>query len=286
LSDFSRRFGYVEPVADLSEKDMPDSLRAGIWDATRMFFMEKISSGGGYDGVGYSPAFEQLSAQIWFQFFRKPIDSRPRNPHDARKLVREKILYSFEFHEVYSFIEFLAELNYREDQDWGDALISKKFVRFCNNVLERERASFRFVGPLLVKITDEEELAEIHSAIAESSSVGVRKHISAAAEKYSSTTPDYRNSIKEAISAVESAAYFLLGEKTDGLRSALKKISARYIIHPAMQQGFEKLYGYTSDQDGIRHAILEEKEITQSEARYMLISCSAFANYLVSLRQE
>ena len=45
--------------------------------------------------------------------------------------------------------------------------------------------------------------------------------------------------------------------------------------------GFEKIYGYTSDQDGIRHAILDEsKTVEPEDALFMLVSCSAFCNYL------
>ncbi len=40
-----------------------------------------------------------------------------------------------------------------------------------------------------------------------------------------------------------------------------------------------KLYGYSSDEDGIRHAILEEKEIGFDEAKFMLVACSGFVNY-------
>ena len=53
-------------------------------------------------------------------------------------------------------------------------------------------------------------------------------------------------------------------------------------IHPAMKQGFLKLYGYTSDKGGIRHAEgLFESDVTFEEAKYMLVSCCAFINYLI-----
>ena len=52
-------------------------------------------------------------------------------------------------------------------------------------------------------------------------------------------------------------------------------------IHPALKTAFEKLYGYTSDANGIRHANgIGEGNSTFAEAKYMLISCSAFINYL------
>ena len=43
-----------------------------------------------------------------------------------------------------------------------------------------------------------------------------------------------------------------------------------------------KLYGYTSDESGIRHAgRIDGKGTTFAEAKFMLIACSAFVNYLI-----
>ena len=63
------------------------------------------------------------------------------------------------------------------------------------------------------------------------------------------------------------------------LGDCLKKLKDS--IHPAMKDAFLKLYGYTSDANGIRHANgLGEGDSTFAEAKYMLVSCSSFINYL------
>lgn len=51
-------------------------------------------------------------------------------------------------------------------------------------------------------------------------------------------------------------------------------------VHPALRGAFQKLYGYTSDADGIRYALLEESNLDFEDAKFMLVSCSAFVNYL------
>lgn len=61
----------------------------------------------------------------------------------------------------------------------------------------------------------------------------------------------------------------------------MKEIAKRAEIHKGLQSGFLKLYGYTSDEGGIRHAILEEKSIGFDEAKFMLVACSAFVNFLI-----
>lgn len=52
-------------------------------------------------------------------------------------------------------------------------------------------------------------------------------------------------------------------------------------IHSAMGQAFSSLYGYTSDEDGIRHGGIDFKNAPAEDAKYMLVSCSAFVNYLI-----
>ena len=55
------------------------------------------------------------------------------------------------------------------------------------------------------------------------------------------------------------------------------------IIPPTLEEAFNKLYGYTSNEGGIRHALSEgDTPPTFDDAKYMLVSCSAFVNYLIS----
>ena len=37
---------------------------------------------------------------------------------------------------------------------------------------------------------------------------------------------------------------------------------------------------YTSDAAGIRHALLEDPNLDAEDAKFMLVACSAFINYL------
>lgn len=95
--------------------------------------------------------------------------------------------------------------------------------------------------------------------------------------------PDYENSIKESISAVESMCCIITGltGKKATLGNALKKLKEKGVyIHKALESAFLSLYGYTSDEDGIRHGGIDFKNAPSEDAKYMLISCSAFINYL------
>ena len=56
----------------------------------------------------------------------------------------------------------------------------------------------------------------------------------------------------------------------------------RIELHSALKKGFKSIYGYTSDSDGIRHGmgLTEETNLDYEDAKFMLISCSSFINYL------
>ena len=96
--------------------------------------------------------------------------------------------------------------------------------------------------------------------------------------------PDYENSIKEAISAVESVCCIITGMSgaQATLGNALKHLEDSGLsLHGALKSAFEKMYGYASDTDGIRHGGIDFKNAPAEDAKYMLISCSAFINYLI-----
>lgn len=99
------------------------------------------------------------------------------------------------------------------------------------------------------------------------------------------TSPDYRNSIKESISAVEAICKLIAKKQNTTLGDALNIIERQGLIalHPSLKKAFSNLYGYTSDADGIRHALKDEKiNADFDEAKFMLVACSTFVNYLIS----
>ena len=61
----------------------------------------------------------------------------------------------------------------------------------------------------------------------------------------------------------------------------IKKLEKSINIHPTLKSAFNKLYGWTSDADGIRHAMTDVPNLQAEDARFMMVICSAFVNYLV-----
>ena len=96
-------------------------------------------------------------------------------------------------------------------------------------------------------------------------------------------SPDYANSIKESISAVEAMCQLIAGDKKATLGDALRQLDSKLggTMHPALRAAFNSIYGFTSDAQGIRHALLGKSDLDVEDAMFMLVACSAFINYLV-----
>ncbi|GAI53088.1 unnamed protein product, partial [marine sediment metagenome] len=59
-----------------------------------------------------------------------------------------------------------------------------------------------------------------------------------------------------------------------------KVVKGKIDLHPALEKAFDSLYGYTSDEGGIRHALMGVPDLDFEDAKFMLVSCAAFINYL------
>lgn len=178
--------------------------------------------------------------------------------------------FKAEWYERYDLIEFLTLLDLNPEME--DQI---------NTALEREKSGYRLIDGHVVQITAEEEIVAIEDAFSIASQwEPVHTHLQTALEFFANRkNPDYRNSVKEAISAVESFCRIITGKTK--LSDALIVIEDKFKIHRSLKSAFDKLYGYTSDSGGIRHALLEDSiPVTMEDARFMLISCSAFINYL------
>lgn len=157
-------------------------------------------------------------------------------------------------------------------------------IQYFNKVFEQEFVGYRFVGEIITPITDEIEIKEIETGLSVEFG-GCRSHIQKALAFLSDReTPDYKNSIKESISAVEAICKIITGDVNSDLSKAIKKLKETGIhIHSALEQAWVKIYAYACDEGGIRHAEgLFESNVSFEDAKYMLVSCCAFVNYLIA----
>jgi hypothetical protein len=150
--------------------------------------------------------------------------------------------------------------------------------------LQFSHAAYRVLeNRTIVPIGSDAELETIKRAFADLATTefrGARKHLHTAAEEL--TAGKYSDSIRESIHAVESVVRVL--EPKGDFAKALAKLDAKARIHGAMKAGFGSLYGFTSDEKGIRHPLLEKgaAEVDETDALFMIGACAAFVSYLIN----
>ena len=275
---FSHRKG-LKPVRTVVQKDSMDAqLRNGLWNALFFCYWENARPRRGIDGAYLTQGdpLAILLRRLCVNYFKEPVDSLDMRWEPTYTNMR-KYFFECPWNEVYDFIEFVAK-------EYADESTNKAFVNTCNVVLERELSAYRFIGATITEITSEEEIAEIEQAFSISSPLkAVNAHLKTALGLMSDRkSPDHRNSIKESISAVEAICRLITGNPKATLGQAIKAIEDKVGVHPALKDAFSKLYGYTCDAQGIRHALLDEPNLDFEDAKFMLVACSAFINYLIS----
>lgn len=274
---FSERNGY-KPVRDVIQKEsMDDELRNGIWSVFHLCLWSKISHLSSSYSYTKNSNLNNLINKYWFNFFKKPNDTIPLRSHESITIIRN-LFFKFEWHTIYSFIEETLE-NYPSQY----CEKKEKFIEQINQVLERENSAYRIINDEIIPITSEQEIQSIETALENTNQFsGVQQHLNQALKLMSDRqNPDYRNSIKESISAVESICKIVTNDEKTTLGKALKIIEDKFGLHPALKASLSQLYGYTSDADGIRHAMLDESNLTYIDAKFMLVACTNFINYLI-----
>jgi DNA-binding transcriptional ArsR family regulator len=274
MKSFSQRKG-MKPVPVVAQVDgMNDELRNSLWNALDAAFWS--TSGFVFGRSGGYGEIEEFSRLLWFHHFKEPVDSRPGYGHTDRgsqilKQIRSHF-FRCEWNEVYDLLEFVVRMHAKDKPRLAD---------YLNNILDRELAGYRFVDGVIVDITDAQEVALLSEALADTKFGPVTAHLERALQLLADRKqPDYRNSIKESISAVEAMARIVSQSPKATLGEALKALEKAGHLHPALKDGFSRLYGYTNDGDGIRHAMLDEPNIDLSDAKYFLLSFTSFINYL------
>lgn|SRR5574341_118197 len=268
---FSERKNYKKPSTLIQTDGMNDELRHSIWN---VLFMSKWDLGSTTSSIERDQILKDLdtfSAILWFNYFKKPVDSRPNGFQPTLQAIRRYFMEG-EWYEVYDILEFT--LNYYNDESLSE---------FVNAILERELAGYRFINGIISDITNPQEIEMLEQVLSDNDFPAVKAHLHRALDLLSNKeSPDYRNSIKESISAVESLVKVLSENPKATLGDALKSIEKKGKLHPALKDGFLKLYGYTSDEGGIRHAMLDEPNLSVADARFFLLACTNFINYLKS----
>ena len=279
---FSERYGYTKASDVIIREQITKEIQNAIcscYDKLPDLFSEVTAS---YQGA--KAEYKNLEEYLWVYF----LNERAANFSDGYQYHVVATVYiedkSNAWYKKLDIIEktiqYLRNFDAKNHKFYS---VASNFIKLLNSAFERLNFAYRIINDEIVEITSEQEIKTIEIAI-DNSARNVKMHLNRALELYAQRpNGDYRNSIKESISAVEAFCREKTGENTLG--KALNKLEKNGIVFPdVLKTAFEKLYAYTNQPDaGIRHALMDDTGVytpKAEEAIFMLVSCSAFINYL------
>lgn len=277
---FSQRYGYTIVEDVIIREKMTEEIQNAICNCYDWF--EK----GSWYLYHNRDAYVKMEEKLWTHYLNKRIsefchyNDRSYTVVFVNYIQESKIpwfqkldILDFSLHHL-----FASSIPYQDFRKLVLELVDKLNAEFS-----RLNFAYRIINHQVVEITSEEEIKSIEQALANNKD-NIRDHLSKALELCSiRPVGDYRNSIKESISAVEALCRKRTGEATLG--KALNQFEKKGVVIPKLlKSAFDKLYAYTNQEDtGIRHALMDNDGTytpSADEAIFMLVSCSAFINYL------
>lgn len=279
---FSDRNGIKPENVEIQLHDFDKRTRVQLQNMISKFYSEVY----GHDLYYGRTYIQEFIRFVLGTVYSETIDTRRTyNDNPIIEMINDTILNG-DYDEVLTLVEALI-------QYWDSYLKKNKSYNYlplyeiANIYFEREYVGYRFVDGIIVPISNSYEIETINESL-KNGYKPVYDHISKANKLLADREkPDYENSIKESISAVEAICEIITGinggEATLG--NMLKKLESKGVkIHKGLKSAFNILYGYTSDANGIRHAgDIGGPSSTFEEAKFMLIACCAFVNYLTAI---
>lgn len=276
--NFLEREGYVSP-SELALGELSKKFRHIVWrhfDEYDAWFNEKYRSIFAHD-------------EHWTSFCYEFLMEVGEIPHDVAyamhqtplEFIRAQLLEA-KSHEVLAFIEFSLRSPLFPDE--LSQQIRKAFEHAPNYFIDES------AEPLIIASCSseaaKEHLQQKLDNINRSGLTGAQQHLRKAAQAL--TQRNYDDSLRESIHAVASAARAIDSKAAKTLAPALKTLQEEIGIHPALNQAFKTLYGYTNEEEGIRHELVDQDKanVDFDEAMFMYGACVSFVDYLISKKRQ
>ena len=209
---------------------------------------------------------------ILFEIIRYKVTDLPHNEYVFRcKQDVERIIEFGSYDQVFSLLEIISEFfDARE--------VSEK----VNEIFEKENVGYKMVNGMIVNSISDADIESIEKACNLSDSFNTcSNHMEKAFNfLYDRENPDYQNSIKESVTAIESACQLITGKDLEAGK-LLTQMSSQKLIEPALATAFSNIYGFASTIKGGRHSNSNNgRQSDLEEAKLIFFLCSAMLNYL------
>lgn len=266
---FEQREGASPLPRQLELREISQELRAIVWRIFELHIEAHTSSMGGAPWI--EDPWLTILRQKWV--YR---DHRLDNFSTRHKDRMSDLKAVVEFGDYANFLGLLEWIMRQQH-------CPPKFRSHISSALERSRAAYRVVGgDTIMAISDEAEAATMNKVLLDLQAAGLhapQAHMKKAAENL--TAGHWADSVRESVHAVESVARLLAPGET-GLAAALRKLEGTAKIHGGLKAGFNSIYGYTSENQGIRHPLVDDPNasVDETDAIFMLGACASFVSYL------
>lgn len=268
---FSQRAGHSPIPPQLKLGQVSRELRLRLEYYTKLEFDKFVATG--YTQGVFRENLRRVATDFHVLFQEKSIKSFSVNPQAFYSSVFG-IFEKGQFWQVFDLVEFLVRRN-----DLSSGIKSN-----LTNAFSETRAAYRIIDNQVVAIGTEEQgdafLNAIASAEASEENAAKRHLVEAGVALRNS---DWAGSVRESINAVETVA-IRLAPDAKTLGPALATLEKQGHLHGSLKSAFGKLYGYSSDEEGVRHALVfkEEAQVDETDALFMLGACASFVTYLLS----
>ncbi len=226
------------------------------------------------------------AGNYWKKFYVSYHSMMSDTPHDIPKKVLpstvkkwlKDIIFEGEYHEVLTMLEIMLNL---KSTPRSIAREIEDCFKFSPYFIDRLNESL-----CIIPITSnrmKESVEQSLDNINKSKLIGAKAHISKASQELN--REHFADSIRESIHAVEAAIRTIDPKKSKNFNAALNSLEEREILtHPSLTAAFKKLYGYTCDEQGVRHPLLEKEapNVGIDEAIFMYGACVSFVDYLAN----
>ena len=279
---FSQAQGLEELPHLLALAEMPPEVRNRIWD---VFYRTMMEFSATPPTCPYPVVFgnwEQLLRDLHARFFIAPADEFSDLVPDICDRYKSFFLGETPYNKVFDLLQHMMRHPRCPTQlVSGIETVFEECHMAC--VVDTDGA------PTIFSAATHQEGEAIHAARHDLKRTGLdaaNDHLQRAAELLNDGK--WRESVHESISAVESVATSL-GTQEKTLGTVLKKLEkqSNWQLHPAFLAALSKLYGYTSDEQGVRHAATEsDTHVDREEAQFMIGTCASFCSYLLGKKRQ
>ena len=295
---FSQRYGYAPVIQQLALEDIPTAFREEI-----KALLDEVIPEEDYECIPISSIdiFCDIFINICGGTYQKFSEHKEVNKIYHYEYMEFSEVTSIQKRFIMNFLfRFIDDCNFFNLFDLLEKLIynQKQLNLYAHNyngnnrifgdvlkeIFKKHHLAYTIYNGKIEPISNEFEGKTYVAALDETrdtAQLGAHSHLLKAGEQINHQK--WADSVRESISAVEAVCRQIVGENAT-LGSALKKIEKNYPLHPAFKKALSELYGFTSDENGIRHSLLDKSNaaVDEADALFMLGACASFVSYLLS----